>query len=232
MKKIEVFLRHCYTSKLQDLPSRERPDWWNKEKVFNNFKRTLNPETTNYTIVYDENLGKIEDTFLKDEPNVHIINEGGEAKSFLRTLELIISKKFSSDTIIYFLEDDYLHQPNWDKIIFEGFQLPIQYLTLYDHYDKYMHWYEDLLTKVMVTPSVHWMASPSTTNTFAVKFQTLLEDIAIHRKHSTDVEPSKDHDKFIELAQRGRRLISAIPGHVTHCHKYLLSPCIDWEKYL
>jgi len=79
MKKIEVFLRHCYYSKIQEQPNKERPDWWNKEKVFENFKNTLNAETTNYTIIYDEHYGRIEDTFLSSEENVHIINAGGEA---------------------------------------------------------------------------------------------------------------------------------------------------------
>ena len=64
---IEVFLRHCYYSQLQEQSNKERPDWWNKEKVFHNFKNTLNPETTNYTIIYDEHYGKIENTFLSQE---------------------------------------------------------------------------------------------------------------------------------------------------------------------
>jgi hypothetical protein len=230
--KIEVFLRHCYYSKIQEQPSRERPDWWNKEKVFENFKRTYNPRTTNYTIIYDEHYGKIEDTFLKEEKNVYIINEGGEAKSFLRTLEYIESQKLDEDTIVYFLEDDYIHRPNWDKILTEAFELPIHYATLYDHKDKYMHWYDDFRTKIIHTDSSHWMPVPSTTNTFAVKFGTLLEDIHIHRSHSSYCEPSNDHQKFLELSQRGRRLISSLPGYSTHCHKFLLSPCIDWSTYL
>ena len=69
MKKIEVFLRHCYFSHLQ-YSSHNRPEWWDKEKVFNNFKATLNSETTNYTIVYDKHYGDRSETFLKDEENV------------------------------------------------------------------------------------------------------------------------------------------------------------------
>ena len=40
-KPIEVFIRHCYYSKLQELPDRTRPSWFNKIKVFENFKNTL-----------------------------------------------------------------------------------------------------------------------------------------------------------------------------------------------
>jgi hypothetical protein len=76
------------------------------------------------------------------------------------------------------------------------------------------------------------MATPSTTNTFAVKFSTLMKDFSVHHKYSTGVEPSADHQKFIELAQKGRVLISSIPGYSTHCQADLLSPCIDWKLYL
>ena len=59
-KPIEVFLRHCYYSKLQELPDRTRPEWFNKIKVFENFKNTLDPDLVNYTIIYDEFYGGIE----------------------------------------------------------------------------------------------------------------------------------------------------------------------------
>ena len=42
-KPIEVFYRHCYYSKLQELPDRTRPEWFNKIKVFENFKNKIPP---------------------------------------------------------------------------------------------------------------------------------------------------------------------------------------------
>ena len=229
--KIEVFLRHCYYSHLQ-YSSHNRPSWWNKEKVFNNFKNTINPETTNYTIIYDEHHGKRSDTFLKDETNVYEINCGQESKSFCKTLNYILSQDFDDDTIIYFLEDDYVHRPEWDKILIDGFTLPVHYVTLYDHGDKYQEMYKDFMTKVLHSNLSHWMPTPSTTNTFATKFKTLKEDYSIQKKWSTGYEPSADHAKFIELNQRGRLLISSIPGYSTHCQKEFISPCINWEDYL
>jgi hypothetical protein len=232
MKKIEVFLRHCYYSKIQEQPNKERPDWWNKQKVFQNFKNTHNSETTNYTIIYDEFYGKIEDTFLLQEENVHIINAGGEAKSFLRTLEYVLQKDFDDDTIIYFLEDDYVHRPNWDIILQEGFDLPVSYVTLYDHKDKYTEMYSDLMSKILITENSHWKPVPSTTNTFATKFKTLKEDKKIHYQYSFNVEPTADHQKFLDLNQRGKYLISCLPGYSTHAVKEWISPCIDWKNYL
>lgn len=231
MKKIEVFLRHCYFSHLQ-YSSHNRPEWWDKEKVFNNFKTTLNSETTNYTIIYDKHHGERSDTFLKDEKNVYEIDCGKESESFCATLDYILSKDFDEDTIIYFLEDDYVHRPGWDKILIDGFNLPVEYVTLYDHGDKYQEMYKDFMTKVLHTELSHWMPTPSTTNTFAVKFKTLKEDYQIQKKYSTGYEPSFDHGKFIELNQIGKNLISCLPGYSTHCQKEFLSPCIDWTTYL
>jgi hypothetical protein len=230
--KINVYLRHCYYSKIQESPGKQRPDWWDKEKVFQNFKNTLNPETTSYTIIYDEHYGKIEDTFLSQEENVSIINCGGEAKSFIETLNIVKNTPHRKGEIIYFLEDDYLHKPNWDKVLLEAFTLGADYATLYDHADKYMDFYREFRTKVLHTQSSHWMATPSTTNTFAVEYSTLRNDFEIHTKYSTDVEPSLDHQKFLDLSKKGRVLISSIPGYSTHCQADLLSPCIDWKSYL
>lgn len=227
---IEVFLRHCYTSKV-NLSGANRPDWWNKEKVFQNFKNTLNSKTTNYTIIFDEHYGKQSDTFLKDEQSV-TINCGKESESFCETLDYILSRDFDDDTIIYFLEDDYVHLSEWDKILIDGFTLPVHYVTLYDHKDKYQEMYQNFMTKVLITEYSHWMPTPSTTNTFAVKFKTLKEDQKIHRHFSTNYEPSADHGKFLELHKQGRILISSIPGYSTHAHSQFLSPCIDWKKYL
>lgn len=232
MKKIEVFIRHCFYSKIQEEPSRKRPVWWNKEKVFNNFLKTINPDTTNYTIIYDEFYGKIKDTFLKNENNVEVISCGKESDSFIKTLDLVLSKNFNDDTIIYFLEDDYLHRPNWDQILLEGFSLPVSYVTLYDHRDKYTEMYSDFMSKILITDSSHWKPIPSTTNTFATRIETLKKDILIHKKYSTGFEPTLDHQKFLELNSNGKYLISCIPGYSTHCHSDFLSPCIDWEKYL
>lgn len=39
-------------------------------------------------------------------------------------------------------------------------------------------------------------------------------------------------EKFIELSQKGRTLISPLPAYSTHCHDLFVSPCIDWKKYI
>lgn len=236
-KPIEVFLRHCYYSKLQELPDRTRPKWFNKIKVFENFKKTLNSNLVNYTIIYDEYYGSIENTFLAQEKNVEIINCGSECDSFLKTLDIIHSRNFEDDQIVYLLEDDYLHRSGWCDIMLEGFTINPSYVTLYD-FEEFNN--QDILCKIFSTDRCHWRSIPASTNTFACRYKTLLEDLKIHEKYSSSHAIkekegfyfSKDYDKFWELQKHNRYVISPIPGWSTHCDANFLSPIIDWEKII
>jgi len=235
-KPIEVFLRHCYYSKLQELPDRSRPHWFNKLKVFENFKNTINSEIANYTIVYDEFYGPIDKTFLVNEKNVEVIKSGSESNSFLKTLEIVQSKKFDDNTIIYFLEDDYLHLPGWSEIMLEGFSLNPSYVSLYD-FDFFIA--KGFLCEILLTSNSHWRAIPATTNTFACKYKTLIEDLETHKKYSIngikEVEGyhfSKDYDKFWDLQKQKRYVISPMPGWATHCDANHISPIINWKEVI
>jgi hypothetical protein len=235
-KPIEVFIRHCYYSKIQELPDRIRPSWFNKIKVFENFKNTLNSNLINYTIVYDEFYGSIDKTFLAKEKNVEIIKCGNECDSFLKTLEIIQSKKLSDDTIVYLLEDDYLHRPGWSEVMLEGFEIKSHYLTLYD-FDFFIA--KGYLCEIFTTPSSHWRAVPATTNTFACKYKTLIEDMEIQKEYSIygiremdEYSYSRDYNKFWELQKQERYLISPMPGWSTHCDENHISPIIDWKKVM
>lgn len=236
-KPIEVFLRHCYYSKLQELPDRNRPNWFNKIKVFGNFKNTLNPDLVNYTIIYDEFYGSIDKTFLEQEQNVEVIKCGSESESFLKTLDIIQSKNFDDNQIVYLLEDDYLHRSGWCDVMLQGFAINSSYLTLYD-FDLFIA--KGYLCETFVTSNSHWRAIPATTNTYACRYKTLLEDLEVHQKYSSSnavkekegFHYSKDYDKFWELQEKQRYLISPMPGWSTHCDANHLSPVIDWEKIM
>ena len=236
-KPIQVFLRQCYYSKLQELPDRTRPSWFNKNKVFQNFKDTIDPKLIDYHIVYDEFYGSIDKTFLNCEENVKIINTGSECDSFIETLNFIKSKNYPLNTIIYFLEDDYLHRSGWCDILLEGFTLNPAYVTLYD-FNFFLN--DSSFYKLFTTKSTHWRAVPATTNTFACKFSTLLEDYEIHKDSSVNgikeedgFHFSKDYDKFWKLSQYyDKYLISPIPGYSTHCNSNQISPFINWEEII
>ena len=52
-------------------------------------------------------------------------------------LDYVNNLTFDNDQIISFIEDDYLHLENWNDILLEGFKLNVEYVSLYDHLDKY-----------------------------------------------------------------------------------------------
>ncbi|MGH2612514.1 MAG: hypothetical protein ACRDFB_05635, partial [Rhabdochlamydiaceae bacterium] len=161
------------------------------------------------------------------------IKEGSETGSFLKLLDHVISLKFKDDTVIYFLEDDYLHKEGWVDVLLEGFTIPsVSYVTLFDHRDKYfLPMYTDLQSKLFITDTCHWRTTPSTTNTYAMRFKTLQEHLPIHRKFSERRRITSDHEKFLELGRQGAQLISSIPGWSSHIDAGNTSPCVDWEFF-
>lgn len=183
----------------------------------------------NYCIVFDEHYGKIENTFLKDEKQVLKINGGLESISFLQLLYYVLHQPFSDDTILYFLEDDYIHRPLWCEVIDEIFKVNIDYVTLYEH--MYHHVCEHRFdpSVIFATKNTHWRSIPFTTNTFITKFSTLKQDYQVHLKNSMNYEFTWDEGKFKDLVSIGRKLVCPIPAYATHCEENLLSPAIDWN---
>ena len=232
--QVQVLLRHCFYSPNTALRGHARPLWFDREKIFNNFLATIDPAVVDYTIVFDEYFGSIQETFLKGQSKVVTISAGNESSSFLQTLDLALDSGFSGDTIIYFLEDDYLHRPGWPKILLEAFTLPVDYVTLYDHRDKYvLAQYSNLKSHLFQTSSVHWRTTPSTTNSYAMKLEDLRRDRAIHKHYSASAQKgvTRDHEKFLYLGKCGRTLVSSVPGYSTHCDD-MYSPIFDWESLI
>lgn len=228
---IRIFQRHCNFS--TQSANKPRPDWFDREKIFDSFISTLD-ERVDYTAFHDSGNGNIEDHFLSDKDVKKVSMLGGnDAQSFLNVLNYVIEQNYDDNDIIYFLEDDYLHKIGWIDILLEGFEyIGADYYTLYDHPDKYyLQMYEDLQSKIIATPSVHWRTTPSTTNTYACKLKTLKKHLPIHIKSCDLVEKwTKDHDKFTELWNAGSNLISCIPGYSTHVEGNMLSPTINWSQ--
>ena len=67
--KIQVYLRQCFLSPNANLPTRSRPEWFDKGKVFGNFKRVIDPKLAACVIVYDNALGPRSETFLAGATN-------------------------------------------------------------------------------------------------------------------------------------------------------------------
>lgn len=205
---IEVFVRYCNYSLAS--AHKKRPPGFSREACHRNLLDTIDSRVH---LTYFLDTASEGDHFIKNQAIE--IKEGTEAGSFLRMLEYVEKLDLHPDTIVYFLEDDYFHLPGWVDLMFEGFSLPTDYLTLYDHRDKYMI-YPKLTSQIFITPSSHWRTTPSTTNTYAMRFGTLKEHLPIHRRFSEGRKISADHKKFCCLAKKGAMLISPIPGWSTH----------------
>ncbi|MDE2211930.1 MAG: hypothetical protein KGJ83_04320 [Betaproteobacteria bacterium] len=109
----------------------------------------------------------------------------GQAASFYHLVNGAIETLHDED-IVYFIEDDYLHLPEAGRILEEGLQV-FDYVTLYDHPDKYgvfgkgRNPYVDEgklseATRVFKGALTLWRTTNSTTHTFACHVKTLKED--------------------------------------------------------
>ena len=67
--------------------------------------------------------------------------------------------------------------------------------------------------------------------TFAAKVRTLKEDEKILREWTSETHPH-DFQMFFDLRNKGRQLISSIPGYATHGETKWLTPLTNWETQL
>jgi len=131
--------------------------------------------------------------------------------------------------------DDYLHREISFALLKEGIMLGADYVTLYDHPDKYLDTdnpfvdQDGEVTKVFLTKSCHWKMTSSSTMTFASTVSTLKQDEKILRSRTINDHPD-DFNMFADLSDLGRSLVSPIPGFCTHGQSDFLSPLINWEE--
>jgi hypothetical protein len=148
----------------------------------------------------------------------------GNSKSFRYALDLAIHKYEDGDAV-YQVEDDYLHLDGSENTILEGIE-KADYVSLYDHPDKYMSSSPNPLvkdsgeiTRVILTASTHWKFTNSTTMTFAARVKTLKKDYRVIQLYCRPERPL-DFQMFCALRKMGRMLITPIPGQSTHCDHF------------
>jgi len=162
--------------------------------------------------------------------------EGGPA--FLEALDWTTNLENRDDSIVYMVEDDYLHCVNAGKALKEGVSQGFDYVTLYDHPDKYLnagpnpyvrHGAEK--TRVYLGDYCHWKLTNSTTMTFACKLGRLREDADVFRRMTINRPVPPDFAIWTILWQtRSRTIASSIPAYATHCESKWLAPLVDWEE--
>ena len=227
--KIYIFYSHY---NITGTDNKNRPNWFDYEKCFINLLNTTKDKNIDIHVVMD---GKIEDNWIKkykDRYIAHEIQAGNGNDAAVRIFE-IISKldNIGDKDLIYILENDYLHTDDWiDKVldIFQTFE-GLNYISLYDHNDKYfLPMYDDLVSKIFTTTKHHWRTTPSTCGSFITTKKVLMED---YNEQTGVTVPPGDHHKWLWLNEnKGRSVLTPIPGLSTHCMEFLMSPTIDWKK--
>jgi hypothetical protein len=209
-----------------------KPDYITNETCLKNFVNVFGDQ--NLYIIADNCSEETMNMITKYvHPNkITTVSIGHGAGTFNLALDMAL--KWEDDEIVYFVENDYIHKQNSPQILKEGFNTGYDYIALYDHPDKYMNganpFVEDggEVTRVVLTDNSHWKLTNSTTMTFAAKVKTLKEDESILRSFTNGSYP-RDFDMFLALREKGRGLITPIPGYSTHGETAWLSPLTDWN---
>ena len=213
--------------------SKVKPDYIDNSNCLSNYVKQFGKE--NLYIIADNITDETYEKLCLLYSNIERTDFGNGAQSFNHTLDLALGQ--DKNTIIYFLENDYLHKPDSRRVLIEGINTGADYVSLYDHPDKYIDKSKGgnphidgggELTRVLLTESVHWKFTNSTTMTFAARVKTLKEDENILRKYTVGIHP-KDFDMFVELRRKSKTLITPIPGYSTHGETKWLGPLTDWS---
>ena len=220
-----------------------KPDYITKKGCLKNFINVFGVD--NLYIIADnvsDNTYEFLKSFNINSNNIFRTNFGNGAASFRKALSLSL-QNFDVNDSVYFVEDDYLHLNNANKVLLEGLEI-FDYVTLYDHPDKYISAGtvknkvvgNPLIsdnseeTRVYLTENTHWKLTNSSTMTFACKVSVLKQDLKnILEFVKTDFP--YDFNMFRSLIISNKRKLGVcIPGMSTHGESIYLSPLVDWEK--
>lgn len=215
---LHVFLRHCFASAAS--AGKGRPHGFDRKKLLQQFANRTIQDSVKVTLFVDCFGHEGETHFAESIAFQHgwkitTLSCGSESRAFIQLLNHIESLRLPPDDIVVILEDDYAVAAGWEQAIKEGLQIA-DYVSLYDHPDKYQSQYSSLVSRLWKTGQCHWRTTPSTTNSFACKVKTLEQDIGTQRQFSSYSDVTADHFKFVELWKQGRVLISSIPAFWSH----------------
>lgn len=240
-RNLHIYYRHVHVkadAHSRD-PNKARPAWFSHEKCFRNLVQTIAADPLGHrvklTVMYDSPLEDLVSDFMagfiaNKELGIRLqfIKGGSDRNSFLITLAFAKGGEMPATDIVYFLENDYVHQHGWVSKVFELYAggQTFDMVSLYDHKDKYiLPMYDDLTAKLVLTPTHHWRTTPSSCASF------LLEKSAFDRDYDIFSSGQTDYYFFRDLAQsRHRVMLSPIPGLSTHAMEGYTSPNVDWAR--
>lgn len=232
--KVVVFYRICD----HGYP-KVKPNYITKENCLRNAVKCFPTDKCEWHILADGVCAETYDMIVKyvSATNVERVSVGHGAGTFRIVYQKAL--EYHDNDLIYFLEDDYLHLPNsLECLISVAKQNYADYITLYDHPDKYG--FKDCnpfvngggeKSKVFLTENHHWKLTNSTTMTMAAFVDVLKRDQATWWRWTETSYPF-DFQIFVDLSCFSKaRLISPIPSLSTHGEVVWLAPFINWEEY-
>lgn len=243
---LHVIYRHC--AKNTEYGS-TRPSWFSHQKCLDNFLRTARLSSNSRVrlklhLLFDGTKkefdsspasASISESLQRKEFVIYPIHffEGGSAEaSIYKMREVIDSPLIRKKDYLYLLENDYLHTSDWilklEDILTSSIEF--DYLSLYDHGDKYPHTpgflkrYKELRSRIFAAKRGHWRTAPSTCFSFITRKSTFLADWPL-----IDIG-QPDHVFFRVLREINRRiLLTPMPSLSTHCMNGGLAPVVNWE---
>ena len=203
---------------------KNRPSWFSYEQSLNNILKSIEGiDFVKFHLLYGG-------TFKGNDSRIDYIENfvgGSDWSSYLYALNYAKKLDLKDNDLIYIAENDYAFIPRWPYKIKELYETydELNYVTLYDHPDKYdQNVYPGLQTYLITTNSHHWRLTPSTTGSVIFSKKILDEDFDIQTS-----DPS-DFRRFQKLTQtKNRHVFSPIPSLATHCETEHLAPTIDWK---
>jgi hypothetical protein len=220
--------------------SKIKPSYITKYNCLKNALDTFNGDNVFFKVYIDaviEDTDKIIHRLCDNRKNVETINIDTHSNGFSFRKVYEDACKLNDDDLVYFLEDDYLHLDNALDVLIDAARWNYtDYITLYDHADKYDNnngainpFSKDFgeQTKVFKTNTHHWKITNSTTMTFAAFADVLKRDKHIFWRYTETGYPY-DFDIFKALSRENKLVSSPIPSLSTHGETMFLAPFIDW----
>ena len=207
----------------------KRPEWFDKWRCLANFTTVFKEH--DITIVADGVDDPAWDRLNELYPTLDLRRTtfGSNAGSFLYSLDEAIH--LPSETIVYFVEDDYIHHEGADIILEQGINIS-PYVSLYDHPDKYWGNNSSIRCKLTMTEDCHWRDTGSTTMTFASRAGYLKEDQPLFQQWCGG-EDNWTHDTQLFTAiSELRGLVTPVPGYATHMDTWVIAKMVDWQAVL
>lgn len=205
-----------------------------KEACLSNFLSAFPGQTV--TIIGDCLNEQLRNDVLSRGVTLKEVSQGSGGGAFREAAALAM--ELPDETAIYLVEDDFLHHRNALPALLDGLSFGAEYVTLYDHPDKYLdpknggnpHVREGgEATRLLCGNYCHWKLTNSTVMTFATTVGQLRKDWRIILRFCGG-RYTDDYRLFRKLTRKGRRLISSVPGFATHSETRWLAPFVDWES--